>query len=92
MWLLLALLIVVKLVLFHKLKDMHYDIHTNKICPKGYYGLAPDPYDCDSYYICPDRVQFYCPHGQQFELTEQKCIEASLETGCIGRLYKNLLL
>lgn len=92
MWLLLGLLIILKLIIFHKLQDMHHDLHVHKICPKGYHGLAPDPYDCDSYYLCPNRQQFYCPHGQQFELTEQKCIEATFETGCVGRLYKNLLL
>ncbi|CDG72475.1 Unknown (Ac145) [Spodoptera exigua multiple nucleopolyhedrovirus] len=92
MWLLLALFIIVKLVVFHKLQDLHHDLHTRKICPSGYHGLAPDPYDCDSYYVCPDKQLFYCMPGQQFDVVEQNCVPASLESGCMGRLYKSLLL
>ncbi|AUV65410.1 hypothetical protein [Alphabaculovirus myunipunctae] len=92
MWLLLALFIVVKLIIFHKLKDMHYDFHINKTCPNGYHGLAPDPYDCNTYYLCPQRQLFYCDHGQQFDLDKQSCVEATFDRGCVGRLYRNLLL
>ncbi|AIZ48702.1 asb145 [Agrotis segetum nucleopolyhedrovirus B] len=92
MWLLLALFIILKLLVFHKLKDMHFDLHVRKVCPTGYYGLAPDPYDCNSYYMCPGRHLFYCNPGEQFEVLEQKCVPASLETGCIGRMYNSLLL
>ncbi|QAT90419.1 hypothetical protein KM622_gp134 [Spodoptera exempta nucleopolyhedrovirus] len=92
MWLLLALFIIIKIVVFHKLQDLHHDIHARKICPKGYYGLAPDPYDCDSYYLCPQRILFYCMPGQQFDVAEQDCVPASLDSGCVGRMYQSLLL
>ncbi|AIE47858.1 ac145 [Peridroma alphabaculovirus] len=92
MWLLLGLFIILKLMVFHKLKDLHFDFHVNKLCPNGYHGLVPDPYDCNSYFLCPSRQQFYCDTGEQFDLDEHKCVFATLESGCVGRLYKNLLL
>ncbi|ACF05312.1 hypothetical protein [Adoxophyes orana nucleopolyhedrovirus] len=92
MWLLLAFFIVVKLLVFAQLQRMHLDLHNNKICPGGYHGLAPDPFECDSYYLCPQTIQMFCPPGQQFDLDKQLCIEQSFKSGCLGRLYQNLLI
>lgn len=92
MWLLLALFIVVKLLVFHKMQKMHLDVHTHKICPGGYHGLAPDPFDCDSYYLCPDLVHLFCPAGQQFDLAAQMCVDVNAPNGCVNKLRENLLL
>ncbi|QYC92777.1 AC145 [Trabala vishnou gigantina nucleopolyhedrovirus] len=92
MWLLLAFFIIVKLLVFHKMQKLHLDLHHRKICPNGYYGLAPDPYDCNSYYLCPDTVQLYCPPSMQFDLTAYTCVDNDYPNGCVEILNKNLLL
>ncbi|AKN80556.1 Chitin-biding protein 1 [Perigonia lusca single nucleopolyhedrovirus] len=93
MWFLLILFIIVKLLVFQKMQNMHIDLYTDKICPKNYNGLAPDPFDCNSYWLCPETIQFFCPSNQQFDLDQHTCVPLqSFEDGCVGRLYRNLLL
>ncbi|AXS67687.1 ac145-like protein [Cryptophlebia peltastica nucleopolyhedrovirus] len=92
MWLMLAFFIIVKLLVFHKLQKMHLDMHVAKICPNGFHGLAPDPFDCSSYYLCPQSIQMFCTENTQFDLETNSCVPQSFESGCLGRLYKNLLI
>ncbi|QHB21669.1 ac145 [Artaxa digramma nucleopolyhedrovirus] len=92
MWLLLALFIIIKLFVFYKMQKMHLDFHHDKICPKNYYGLAPDPFDCNGYYACPDTVQLFCPPDKQFDLNMYKCVDANLRNGCFDILQQHLLL
>nr|QBI90237.1 hypothetical protein [Trichoplusia ni single nucleopolyhedrovirus] len=93
MWLLLAIFIVVKLLVFHKMKNMHIDLHNNKLCPTGYHGLVGDPFDCNVYYSCPRKTHFYCPSDQQFDLEQQSCIPNDLnDDSCMARKYRSLLL
>jgi Chitin binding Peritrophin-A domain len=91
-WLLLALFIAVKLLVYHKMQTMQTDSLHHKLCPDGYVGLNADPYDCNAYYMCPERKQFYCPSNTQFDLDEQGCVPISFDRGCVGRMYRNLLL
>ncbi|UJZ88958.1 chtBD2 [Erannis ankeraria nucleopolyhedrovirus] len=92
MWLLLALFIVMKLLVFHKMKKMHVDLHHTKICPKGYNGLAPDPFDCNGYYLCPESLKMYCPSNTQFNIDEYDCVSNDLKNGCVEVLTRNLLM
>ncbi|AIG63191.2 ORF12 [Helicoverpa armigera SNPV] len=92
MWLLLALFIIVKLLVYHKMQNLQVDMHHHKLCPAGYNGLNADPFDCNAYYMCPEKIKFYCPRNYQFNLDAQGCQPDSLETGCIGYNYRNLLL
>ncbi|QWO71538.1 chitin-binding protein 1 [Orgyia pseudotsugata single capsid nuclopolyhedrovirus] len=93
MWLLLAFFIIVKLLVFHKMNKMHENMHRNKICPTGYFGLAPDPLDCNSYYLCPATVHFYCPPNTQFDLDSYVCVDIDEQAdGCFAKMYRNLLL
>ncbi|AGR56765.1 chitin binding domain protein [Hemileuca sp. nucleopolyhedrovirus] len=92
MWLLLVLFIIIKLIVFHKMQRMHEDLHHYKICPKGYHGLVPDPFECNAYYMCPNTLHFYCPPNKQFDLNMYRCIDLDYEDGCVKTLEKNLLL
>jgi hypothetical protein len=93
MWLLLALFIIIKLLVFHKMRTMHLDVHNGKLCPSGYHGFVDDPFDCNSYYMCPDAIQFFCPPGHQFDVSKQMCVDNNIDDdSCMGRKYKNLLL
>ncbi|ACO53460.1 chtBD1 [Euproctis pseudoconspersa nucleopolyhedrovirus] len=92
MWLLLALFIIVKLFVYYKMQKMHLDLQNDKICPKNYYGLAPDPFDCNSYYCCPDTVKLFCPPNMQFDLEKYDCIDAADKNGCYHKLQSRLLL
>lgn len=92
MWLLLAIFIIIKLFVFHKMQTLDTDKYVRKICPTGYNGVAPDPLDCNSYYLCPETIQLFCEADQQFDIDSHGCIPMSFEYGCAGRLYKNLLL
>ncbi|AKC91755.1 chitin-binding domain protein [Lambdina fiscellaria nucleopolyhedrovirus] len=92
MWLLLALFIIIKLIVFHKMKNMHNDLHMDKICPKGYHGTVPDPFDCNAYFVCPCRTRLHCPPSMQFDLDAHGCVENTRSDGCIDVLTRNLLL
>ncbi|AWW14379.1 hypothetical protein KM620_gp019 [Hyposidra talaca nucleopolyhedrovirus] len=92
MWLLLAFFIIVKLIVFHKMQKMHIDLHHQKICPNGYYGLVPDPFDCNAYYVCPGHTHMFCPSNMQFDLKAYSCVDNDYKNGCVQILTKNLLL
>nr|QHN73864.1 hypothetical protein [Spodoptera litura nucleopolyhedrovirus]UQV25546.1 hypothetical protein [Spodoptera litura nucleopolyhedrovirus]WML75084.1 hypothetical protein KBIHDJOI_00041 [Spodoptera littoralis nucleopolyhedrovirus]WOC30879.1 hypothetical protein GACBDANE_00114 [Spodoptera litura nucleopolyhedrovirus] len=93
MWLLLAFFIILKLMVYHQLQKMQFGANDSKICPRGYHGTNSDPFDCNAYYLCPQALRFFCPPGQQFDLDSKKCENiVDLETGCVGRLHRNLLL
>ncbi|ABY65735.1 chitin binding 1 [Orgyia leucostigma nucleopolyhedrovirus] len=92
MWLLLALFIIVKLLVFHKMNKLHENLHKEKICPKGYFGLVPDASDCNSYYLCPGTIQFFCPNNTQFDLDAYKCVDLERRDGCFAKMSRNLLL
>ncbi|ABI35692.1 ChtB1 [Ectropis obliqua nucleopolyhedrovirus] len=92
MWLLLAFFIIVKLLVFHKMQKMHVDMHHKKICPNGYNGLSPDPFDCNAYYLCPDTVHLFCPPNMQFDIDAYECTNIDYPNGCVKKLTRNLLL
>nr|WUR10840.1 ac145 [Calliteara abietis nucleopolyhedrovirus] len=92
MWLLILLFIIAKLLVFHRMKKQQENILLDWVCPKGYYGLAPDPVDCNSFYACPDKIQFFCPPNMQFDIDSQNCVGLEYENGCFAVLERNLLL
>lgn len=93
MWLLLAFFIFLKIMVFHQLQKIQLNADNPRLCPNGYHGLNSDPFDCNAYYACPQLLRFYCPSQHQFNLDTQKCEPVvDLETGCVGRLHRNLLL
>ncbi|AUF81540.1 ac145 [Malacosoma neustria nucleopolyhedrovirus] len=92
MWILLAILVLVKVAMFHQMQKLHLNVHIKQLCPNGYHGLVPDPYDCNAYYMCPESIQFFCPLNYQFDLDRQTCLPQNLHDGCLGRLYRNLLI
>jgi len=95
MWFMLLFLIALKILVFHKMQEM-MRIKTDdpRVCPKGYHGFNSDPFDCNSYYLCPHTIRFMCEPQEQFDLDSQTCkpIDVFMETGCVGRLNRNLLL
>ncbi|QEI03583.1 CHTBD2 [Rachiplusia nu nucleopolyhedrovirus] len=93
MWLLLGLFIIIKLFVFHQMKNLHVEKHHARLCPQGYHGFVIDPFDCNIYYLCPSKTEFYCDPDQQFDMDTQKCIEANIhDDSCMARKYRNLLL
>ncbi len=93
MWLLLGLFIIIKLFVFHRMQNMHIDLHHSRLCPKGYHGMVTDPFDCNIYYLCPSKAQFYCGPEQQFDENKQICVETNVhDDSCMARKYRNLLL
>ena len=92
MWLLLAVFIVIKLMVLHQLQNIQHDVHHNKICPQNYVGYNADPFDCNAYFVCPEKIKLYCPSNTQFDLDTLSCVPMSTSLGCTGRLYRNLLL
>nr|ANS70902.1 chitin binding protein [Lymantria dispar multiple nucleopolyhedrovirus] len=92
MWLLLALFIVVKLLVFHKMQKLHMNMHVKQVCPNGYHGLVGDPFDCNAYYMCPQTLQFFCPQATQFDLEKQGCVPNAAFDGCFDRKIRNLLI
>ncbi|AIU41260.1 chtb [Sucra jujuba nucleopolyhedrovirus] len=92
MWFLVVFFILVKLFVFHRMKNMHLGLNNDKICPKGYYGFAPDPFDCNAYYLCPDKVHLFCPPQLQFDILQYSCVTNDLIDGCVDVQTKSLLL
>ncbi|AHD25498.1 ac145 [Choristoneura murinana nucleopolyhedrovirus] len=95
MILLVLFLVLLKVLIFKRLNAMHLDSHHNKICPRGYFGLNADPFDCNAYYMCPHRVHMFCGPGHEFDLDSASCVPIEydcLGAGCTARLYRNLLL
>ncbi|AWD33678.1 chitin-binding protein 1 [Antheraea proylei nucleopolyhedrovirus] len=74
---------------------MHVDSHHSKICPRGYFGLNADPYECGAYYMCPHKLRMFCDANHEFDLDSASCVPieyGSCGAGCTARLYRNLLL
>ncbi|AKR17281.1 ChtBD2 [Urbanus proteus nucleopolyhedrovirus] len=92
MWFLLIFFILLKILVFCKMTNLQKNLHADKMCPKGYHGLVPDPYDCAEYIQCPAQNKFFCPNQYQFDLEQQKCVPIDLKNGCIAQKYNNLLL
>ncbi|AAR28778.1 ORF14 [Leucania separata nucleopolyhedrovirus] len=95
MWFLLLIFILLKIMVFHKLnKMMNMGPNDHRVCPAGYHGFNADPFDCNGYYMCPHAIHFLCQPQEQFDLDTQTCqpVDLFLETGCVGRLNRNLLL
>jgi hypothetical protein len=72
---------------------MHMNAHTTRLCPKGYFGLSVDPYDCSAYYMCPHQIQLFCEPNHEFDLDTASCRPIEFNgDGCTAKLYRNLLL
>lgn len=84
------------MLIFKKMNQIHLDSHHNKICPKGYYGLNADPFDCTAYYMCPHKMQMFCELNHEFDLDTASCTPIVYNdpssNGCTAHLYRNLLL
>ena len=95
MILLILFLVLLKVLIFKRLNEMHVDSHHSKICPRGYFGLNADPYDCGAYYMCPHKLRMFCDANHEFDLDSASCVPIEYGTcgaGCTARLYRNLLL
>ena len=90
-----VVLIVVKIIIYHGLKSLQQKQWLlDRICTNGYYGLTSDPFECDSYYSCPQGVKLYCEQGQEFDPDKSACVPIDTEEGqgCYARLMRRLLL
>ncbi|ABM05429.1 Mv-ORF113 peptide [Maruca vitrata nucleopolyhedrovirus] len=95
MLLLIIFLILVKVLIFKKMNQIHLNSHQDKICPKGYFGNNSDPYDCSAYYMCPHKVQMFCEPNHEFDLDSASCVPIVYDhtgSGCTARMYRNLLI
>lgn len=89
---LLIAFIILKIVIYFQLQTIQKKVLDSQVCPDGYVGLNSDPFDCNAYYSCPSATKLFCAVNEQFDLDLYKCIPANIDTGCIGRLHRNLLL
>lgn len=93
MLLLILFLVLLKVMIFKRLQDLHLNLHHDKICPRGYFGLNADPFDCGAYYMCPHKVRLFCNQGHEFDLDSASCVPVEHDgAGCTARQYRNLLL
>lgn len=95
MILLVLFLVLLKVLIFQRVNGIHLDLHNNKICPNGYFGLNADPFDCSAYYMCPQKVRLYCDPGHEFDLDSATCTPIEYDRsgkGCTAVQYRNLLL
>lgn len=64
----------------------------DNICVNGLYGYRPDPFECDTYYKCPEGIKFYCEAGTQFDPDKSMCVPLSEPGGCYEIMMKRLLI
>lgn len=75
--------ILVKIAILHNILGAERRRLQAMVCPAGFYGPSPHPFECNSYFMCPDGVQLYCPAGQEFDVSECR---AKVRGGCSDRL------
>ncbi|UZE89702.1 ChtB1 [Parapoynx stagnalis nucleopolyhedrovirus] len=93
MILLILFLILIKVLVYKKMTEMHIHTHASKLCPKGYFGLNADPFNCNAYYMCPHRIHLFCDPDHEFDLNTVSCRPIILHgDGCTAHMYRNLLL
>jgi Chitin binding Peritrophin-A domain len=81
----------IKIGLYHGLKNLKERTwFMDQVCVTGYYGFVADPFDCDAYHKCPERVKFYCDPGTQFNPDTATCVPA--QGGCVEAKERRLLL
>ncbi|AKN80770.1 hypothetical protein [Diatraea saccharalis granulovirus] len=86
-----VLFIILKIIIYHNVKNIQTrDWLMKRICINGYYGNVADPFECDSYYKCPEGLKFYCDIGNEFN-GDKGCCEAITSTGCYNVLSRRLL-
>ncbi|QOD39971.1 Maph8 [Matsumuraeses phaseoli granulovirus] len=89
-----VLFIIVKVVIYHGMKNLQKQTwFMDRICVNGYYGSVADPFDCDSYYQCPEGLKFYCPFGFQFDGDKAECVSITARdvNGCYNTAARRLL-
>lgn len=79
--------IIIKIVIYHGMKNLQKKTwFMERVCVTGYYGPAPDPFECDAYYQCPEGLKLYCDPGRQFDPDAGECVP--IEVGVDG-CYEN---
>ncbi|UXX41817.1 ac145 [Psilogramma increta granulovirus] len=87
--------IVVKIIIYLGIKKLQ--THTfikDRVCINGYYGTVADPFECDSYYQCPEGLKFYCNVDEEFNADKNECVSINVENnggGCYETAKKRLL-
>jgi len=87
------MLVICKILIFHGLKNLQRKTwFMDNICVNGYYGYCADPFDCDSYYKCPERIKFFCEPGTQFDPDKSLCVPLNSPDGCFEIMRRRLLM
>ncbi|AGQ20267.1 hypothetical protein CaLGV008 [Clostera anastomosis granulovirus A] len=89
-----AIFIVLKVIIYHHIKRLQKQTwFMDRLCVVGYHGNVADPFECDSYYKCPEGVKFYCAVGTQFDGDEGLCvpIDKNDVNGCYAVADRRLL-
>ncbi|AAS82728.1 ORF10 [Agrotis segetum granulovirus] len=87
------ILVILKIYIFHGYKMLQRkDWFMNNICIDGYYGFAADPFECDVYYKCPEKIRFYCDVGTQYDADKSVCVPNDEVNGCYEIMRRRLLI
>ncbi|AAP85645.1 ORF_8 [Adoxophyes orana granulovirus] len=71
-----VLFIIVKVMIYHGFKNLQQKKwYIEQICVNGFYGNAPDPFQCDAYYHCPEGVKYFCDIDEQYDADKSMCIK-----------------
>ncbi|AAM70206.1 hypothetical protein [Phthorimaea operculella granulovirus] len=74
--------IIIKIIIFHGIKNLQKQTWIlDRVCVKGFFGNAVDPFACDSYYKCPEGLKFYCDIGTEFDGDRGVCVPIT-DNGC----------
>ncbi|AAG27310.1 PxORF12 peptide [Plutella xylostella granulovirus] len=86
-----VVLIIIKIIIYHNIKNLQKKTwFMNQLCVKGYYGYVSDPFECDSYYKCPEGLKLYCGQNEQFDADQIGCV-AYTGDGCYEAKKRRLL-
>lgn len=86
--------IIVKIIIYLGIKNLQ--THTfikDRVCINGYYGTVADPFECDSFYQCPEGLKFYCNVDEEFDADKNECVSITENnnSGCYETAKKRLL-
>nr|AUF82063.1 hypothetical protein [Cryptophlebia leucotreta granulovirus] len=88
------LFIIIKVIIYHGVKNLQKQTWImDRVCVNGYYGTVADPFECDSYYKCPEGIKFFCDVNEQFDADKNICVSLTLNNvnGCLETASRRLL-
>ncbi|AAK70676.1 ORF9 similar to AcMNPV ORF145 [Cydia pomonella granulovirus] len=86
--------IIIKVIIYYGIKNLQKQTWVkDRVCVNGYYGSVADPFECDSYFKCPEGIKFYCDVGEQFDGDRAVCVPLTSNdvNSCVETASRRLL-